>query len=120
MIKRARWFVKDQECGLPQQGAGKREPLPFAARHTRAAVTDNGLQALRQLLNKFGGARRNERLPNRGIIGLGIRDQEISANGIVKEKRLLREIADVPSPIEELTEPEDLPINEDLAFLLRK
>ena len=74
LVKRTRRFVKDQEGGLPQQGAGEREPLPFAPGHTRAAVTDNGLQALRQSLDKFGGARRNERLLDRGIIGLRIRD----------------------------------------------
>ena len=60
-VKTGGRFVEDQQTRLVKQGARDRDPLPLAARQAVAALADDLMQAVRQLLYKSpraGGTKR--------------------------------------------------------------
>jgi hypothetical protein len=64
-------LVEDQDAGVDQQGAGDRDPLPFAAGEGLAALADRGVVPLGQAEDELVGARGAGRGDDLGPRGVG-------------------------------------------------
>jgi hypothetical protein len=96
-VKRGRGLVEDQDPRVLQQDAGDRDALLLAAGELVAALAHDRVVALRQVHHAVMD-RRGARCPlHRLVAGVRLGVQQVRADGVVEQVRLLRHEADDPS-----------------------
>mgnify|MGYP004076039147 CR=1 FL=1 len=87
-------FIQDQDRRVLQKGAGNRHPLALSARQAHAALADRGVPSVGQ----SGDERRQrgplQRLGEVSIVRVRLGDQDIGAQGVVKQIGVLRDKRD--------------------------
>lgn len=101
-IERAGRFVEYQQLRPPEQGAGERQTLLFAAGKLDASFSNFGVESLRQAPHQLGQRRLRESLPDLSVAGRGIAPDKVVANGAMLNQSFLRDIRDAAPPAGQL------------------
>ena len=97
-IECAGGFVENQQRRLPQQRARQCKPLPFSSRQPHPPIAEHGVEPLWQRCDESIGGGLAERLEYLGVCGVWTRPAHVGSNGVVKQERLLCDVADLLPP----------------------
>ncbi len=90
-------LVQDQHGEVGEEGAGECEPLALAAGEPGAVFADLGVQAVGQRVHPLQQPGSGERGAQGGVVGGGVGEPEVLAQGAVEEVGVLGAQADVPA-----------------------
>ena len=89
-VERAGRFVEQQDRRVAQDRAGDRDALALAARERDAAFAQEGVVALRQLVDEFGGLRGFRRGADFGFARVGTAVAHVLERAVAEDHRVLR------------------------------
>lgn len=78
-------FIKDNDGGIFEKGAGDCDALTLSARETGAAFADKGIVSVIEGFNEFVGVGEAGGLTDGVVVGLRISDADVIGNGVTKE-----------------------------------
>ncbi len=97
-IECAGGFIQDQQSGPSKNGPRQRESLALASGQADTAVAQDRLQSARQGAHEHVGRRRPKRTPHLVLGCSGPGPDQVRAHAVVKEKRVLGDVADLRAP----------------------
>ena len=93
-VEGAEWVIQHQHLRLGGHRASQGEALALTTAEAHALLTDEGVEAVRQLVGK-GGLRDFERLRKLGLAGVRLAEQNVIAHARAKQRGVLEGHRDV-------------------------
>ena len=106
-----RRFVEHQHIGFDDEGARKREQLPFALAERGAALFDRGQQALWQRADKVGGADGLKRAPDLCFVEVRVEQAHVVEHRARKQEQVLCDVGNASAQVAQIEVSHVLPID---------